>query len=369
MNGRRLPRETGAAGLNAAFAAAVLEGLAQPQKRISSAWLYDRRGSELFEEITGLAEYYPTRTEIGILEAHAPDMARPVGRTAVLVEIGSGSSRKTPILLRALAEPYAYVPIDLAHDFFLASAHALAREFAGLRICPLIADFTQPFALPDELRSEARPRLGFFPGSTIGNLSPGGAIAFLRIMAGALGPGAYMLIGTDCTHDPTLLLPAYDDTRGVTAAFNLNLLARINRELGDKDGGDGGSGEDRGASGERFALGAFRHEARYRRERGLGRIEMHLVSRRAQSVRLCGRRFDFAAGETIHTENSYKYSRDDFRALARAAGWLPEDCWSDARQRFCVHLLRLSPHAPHPRTMRRAEPPATAPSSPSSPSF
>lgn len=358
MNGHRLPREAGAAGLNTAFAAAVLEGLAQPQKRISSAWLYDRRGSELFEEITGLAEYYPTRTEIGILEAHAPEMARPVGRAAVIVEIGSGSSRKTPILLRALVEPHAYVPIDIAHDFFLASAHALAREFAGLRICPLVADFTQPFALPDALRSETRPRLGFFPGSTIGNLSPAGAIAFLRIMAGALGPGACMLVGTDCTHDPTLLLPAYDDTRGVTAAFNLNLLARINRELGGEDGEEAGNG------GECFALGAFRHEARYRRERNLGRIEMHLVSRRAQSIRLCGRRFDFAAGETIHTENSYKYSRDDFRALARAAGWLPEDCWSDARQRFCVHLLRLSPRAAYPQAtrheIRRADPPATA---------
>lgn len=324
-------------GIDAAFAAAVLDGLAQTQKRIPSAWLYDRRGSELFEEITGLAEYYPTRTEIAILEAHAADMARPVGRAAVLVEIGSGSSRKTPILLRALTEPHAYVPVDLAHDFFLASARALTREFAHLRVQPLVADFTLPFALPDELLAPERPRLGFFPGSTIGNLSPAGAIAFLRLMAGTLGPGARMLVGTDCTRDPAALLPAYDDARGVTAAFNLNLLTRINRELG----GD-------------FAVDGFGHEARYRAD--LGRVEMHLVSRRAQSVRLCGRRFAFTVGETIHTENSHKYSRDDFRALARAAGWLPEDAWNDRQQRFCVHLLRLSPRAAHAH--HRAWPPA-----------
>ncbi|QEL64943.1 hypothetical protein OTERR_14670 [Oryzomicrobium terrae] len=320
----------------AAFAANVLEGLAQPQKRISSAWLYDRRGSELFEEITHLPEYYPTRTEISLLEAHVDDMARPVGPGAVVVEIGSGSSRKTPLLLRALAAPHAYVPLDLAEEFLWESARTLAREFSGLRIAPLLADFTQPFALPDDLQAPERPRLGFFPGSTIGNLSPAGAIAFLRLMAGALGADALMLIGTDCTRDPAALLPAYDDTRGVTAAFNLNLLARINRELGAD-----------------FALAGFRHEARYRAD--LGRIEMHLVSRRPQRVRLCGRHFDFAAGETIHTENSYKYSRDDFCALAHAAGWLAEGSWSDRQQRFCIHRLRLSPRArSYPRASLRS---------------
>lgn len=318
---------TGSQGAAAgAFAADVLAGLALPQKRISSAWLYDQRGSELFEEITRLPEYYPTRTEIGILEAHARDMARPVGAAAVVVEIGSGSSRKTPLLLHALAEPHAYVPLDLAEEFLLDSARALALEFSGLRIVPLVADFTLPFDLPDDLQAPERPHLGFFPGSTIGNLSPFGVVAFLRLMAAALGDGAHMLIGTDCTQDPAVLLPAYDDAQGVTAAFNLNLLVRINRELGAD-----------------FDVDGFAHQARYRADQG--RIEMHLVSRRTQRVQLCGQRFDFTPGETIHTENSHKYSRGDFQALAHAAGWLAEDCWSDQQERFCVHRLRLAPGA------------------------
>ena len=324
-SGTQAPRRR----FNEAFAGAVLDGLSQPQKTIPCAWLYDRRGSELFEEITGLDEYYPTRTEIGLFDAHMPEMVHPVGPGAVVVEIGSGSSRKTPTLLRALPEPHAYVPVDIAHEFVLESTGLLAQIFTSLHIRPLIADFTRPFELPAELMSAQRPRLGFFPGSTIGNLCPWDAVAFLRRMAGTLGAGAHMLIGADCTRDADILLPAYDDARGITAAFNLNLLARINRELN----GD-------------FVLERFRHEARYRRRQGHtpGRIEMHLVSTCTQAAQVCGRRFRFSAGESIHTENSYKYSPAEFRALATAAGWLPAHCWSDQQQRFSVHLLRLPPY-------------------------
>lgn len=312
---------------NEAFAGAVLEGLTQQQKTIPCVWLYDRRGSELFEAITGLDEYYPTRTEIGIFTAHLPEMVQTVGIGAVVVEIGSGSSRKTPALLRALSEPHAYVPVDIAQEFVLESTGLLARIFPELLIRPLIADFNRPFELPADLMSAHRPRLCFFPGSTIGNLCPWEAEAFLRRMGDTLGIGAHMLIGVDCTRNADILLPAYDDTRGITAAFNLNILERINRELN----GD-------------FVLDHFRHQARYRSGTGRtpGRVEMHLVSTCAQAAQACGRRFLFSAGESIHTENSYKYSPAEFRRLATIAGWLPVHCWSDPQQRFNVHLLRLS---------------------------
>lgn len=314
--------------LNGAFARAVVAGLSQAAKAIPCTWLYDRRGSELFEEITHLDVYYPTRTELAIFDAHIEEMVRPIGRGAVVVEIGSGSSRKTPKLLRALPSPHAYVPVDIAHDFLLESIALLARAFAGLHIQPLVADFMHPFSLPAALRAPDTPRLGFFPGSTVGNLSPEEAQAFLRRIAQTLGPAAYLLIGTDCTRSPAVLLPAYDDPQGVTAAFNLNLLARINRELG----GD-------------FALDRFRHEVRYLPgdRRQPARIEMHLVSRDAQTVRLLDRQFRFATGESIHTENSYKYSPAEFVALAHAAGWRAVGCWHDAQRRFAVHLLRLPP--------------------------
>lgn len=317
--------------LNAAFARAVLAGLAQTPKAIPCTWLYDRRGSELFEAITHLDVYYPTRTELAILDTHLAEMVAPVGRGAVVVEIGSGSSRKTPKLLRALAAPRAYVPVDIAHDFLLDSITLLARTFAGLHIEPIVADFTRRFHLPAALASPALPRLGFFPGSTIGNLAPAEAVAFLRRMAQTLGPDAHMLIGADCTRDPAVLLPAYDDPQGITAAFNLNLLERINRELGAD-----------------FALDRFRHEARccgghLGHPRDPVRIEMHLVSRVAQTGRLLGREVHFAAGESIHTENSYKYSASEFAALANAGGWLPAGYWHDAQRRFAVHLLQLSP--------------------------
>lgn len=304
----------------AALAWAALDGLARKRKSLPCTWLYDERGSELFEQITTLDEYYPTRTEIALLQRHAPDIARIVGSTLVVVEIGSGSSRKTPVLLRQLEAPRAYVPVDIAAHCLEASAAMLKAEFAGLPVYPLVADFNHPLRLPTELRRPGCRHLCFFPGATIGNLDREEARAFLGRMAESLGPEAWMLIGVDITRDPAVLLPAYDDPGGVTAAFNLNLLARLNRELGSD-----------------FSMDGFRHEARY--EPAPGRIEMHLVSRRSQVVHLLGRVFHFEAGESIHTENSYKYAVEDFQALARAGGWDPARCWLDGGRRFSLHLL------------------------------
>lgn len=304
----------------AALAWAALDGLAQRQKCLPAIWLYDSRGSELFEQITRLDEYYLTRTEIGLLERHVGAMADAVGRDAVVIEIGSGSSRKTPLLLRRLHAPRAYVPLDIASHCLESSVHMLGAEFPDLPMYPLATDFNHPFRLPAELRSEHSRQLYFFPGSTIGNLDPDEARALLRRMRDSVGAHAWMLIGVDPTRDPEVLLPAYDDAQGVTAAFNLNLLERLNREIGSD-----------------FLPAAFRHEARFDAARG--RVEMHLVSRHAQSVRLLGKTFRFAGGESIHTENSYKYPPGDFRELARTAGWQPLECWSDEAGRFSIHLL------------------------------
>ena len=309
---------------SAPFARAVLDGLAQPQKRIPCEWLYDRRGSELFELITELPEYYPTRTEIALLRQHAGEIADAVGNAAVVVEIGSGSSRKTPLLLGALDQPQAYVPVDIAAHCLDAAVRRLRADFAefnNVALLPLLADFNAPLSLPAPLGEAVGTKLGFFPGSTIGNLDPDAALAFLQRMAGTLGARGMMLIGVDMTADADLLIPAYDDAAGVTAAFNLNLLQRANREL-EAD----------------FAPAAFRHQARYDRVRG--RVEMHLVSRWRQTAQVLGERFDFAEGESIHTENSYKYPIADFQALAGRAGWSAVGCWCDARQRFSLHLLR-----------------------------
>lgn len=305
----------------AALAWAALDGLAQPQKSIPCTWLYDWQGSELFEHITGLDEYYLTRTEIALLKAHAPEMADAVGTFPVVVEIGSGSSRKTPLLLRHLDRPRAYVPVDIASHSLEASVAMLAAEFPELPMYPLVTDFNQPFRLPTELRTPESRRLIFFPGSTIGNLDPEEARTFLRRLGENLGPQDAMLVGVDPTRDPDLLIPAYNDAKGVTAAFNLNLLTRLNRELGCN-----------------FDLAAFRHEARYNPQHG--RIEMHLVSRNAQTVRLLGKTIRFAEGESIHTENSYKYPIVEFQALARTAGWQPAHCWHDEAGRFSLHLLK-----------------------------
>jgi dimethylhistidine N-methyltransferase len=315
-----------------AFARDVLDGLSRPVKAIPCVWLYDRRGSELFEDITTLDEYYPTRTETRLLAALAPELATLVGPGADLVELGSGSSTKTRLLLQAMPALARYLPVDISADFLHDAVAALRRDFPGLAIEPVVADFSAPFALPalparPSLHGAAAaavtaPRVGFFPGSTIGNFMPEAAVPLLANFAHALGAGAWLLIGVDTTRDPRRLVPAYDDARGVTAAFDLNLLVRANRELGAD-----------------FDLDAFRHEARF--DAVHGRVEMHLVSTRAQAVTMRGRRFAFLAGESIHTENAYKYDDASFRALAARAGWRCERAWrDDAGSGFSVYLAR-----------------------------
>ena len=309
------------------FAADVLQGLSRPQKTLPCAWLYDLRGSELFVDITRLEEYYPTRSEIGILKRSAGEIAAAIGPEAVVVEFGSGSSHKTPLLLGALEAPLAYVPIDISEEFLFDSLKPLKEQFPAVRFEPLVADFSKTEAMRKlrEALPEEGQRVGFFPGSTIGNFTPPEATLFLRQVADALGPGALMVVGLDSTSDADILVPAYDDASGVTAAFNLNLLVRINRELGAN-----------------FELEGFRHEARFNREQS--RMEMHMVSQREQQVQVLDKRFSFKAGETIHTENSYKYSEQKFQQLASAAGWRETARWmeqGDERGNFGVHLLRV----------------------------
>lgn len=300
------------------FAAAVLDGLSRPAKSIPCRFFYDARGSALFEEITRLPEYYPTRTEIGLLEAHAGAIADLAGPGRALVEFGSGSSRKTRILIEALPDLAAYVPIDIAADALDAAANELAAHYPGLAVTPVHADFTQGLTLPRAIRDA--PLLGFFPGSTIGNFTRAGAQRFLARAAHLLGPEGALLIGVDLDKAEAILLPAYDDPGGVTAAFNLNLLARVNRELG----GD-------------LDLSAFAHEAVYNAR--AGRIEINIVSLADQEATILGRPFRFAAGERVHTENSHKYTLDGFANLARAAGWRPVRAWTDPDGLFSLHYL------------------------------
>ena len=302
------------------FEAAVLRGLAQTPKVVPARYFYDVRGSELFEQITTLPEYYPTRTEIGLLSAHAAEIGTTVGRGRAVIEFGSGSSLKTPLLLRAVA-PAAYVPIDISAAFMAASAAALADAFPGLAVHPLAGDFTHALRLPSPV--EGSPKLGFFPGSTLGNAAPPAAVDLLRAFAATLGADAWLVIGLDLRKDRHILEAAYDDAQGVTAAFNLNLLARINRELaGTVD------------------PSAFRHRARWNGDRG--RVEMHLEALRDTAFEVAGRDFALAAGETIHTENSYKWTLDEARMLARAGGWEPVTVWVDAGAKFGLHLWRVA---------------------------
>ena len=302
------------------FAEAVLAGLSRKPRSIPCRFFYDARGSELFEEITKLDEYYPTRTETALLEAYGSEIAQHVGEGRVLVEFGSGSSRKTSLLLSALGPVPAYVPIDIAAESLKEAAEWLSGQHPGLTILPLIADFSTTRALPQVARG--RQRLGFFSGSTIGNLTHGAAKAFLANAARLLGKGSAFLIGVDLKKPASILLSAYNDSRGVTAAFNLNLLVRINREL-------------RGT----LDLSRFAHEAVWNAK--AGRIEMHLVSLADQTAHVLGRGFAFARAERIHTENSHKYTVDEFQALARASGWRPVKAWTDADNLFSLHLLRL----------------------------
>src|SRR5581483_11716944 len=278
-----------------AFARDAVDDLSQHPKRLSPKYFYDTTGSELFEAITRLPEYYPTRTEVGILRDRGSDIAAIIPKGAALIEFGAGSTTKVRLLLEKCAFA-AYVPVDISGDFIKAQAEALRRDFPGLAVHPVAADFTTPFALPAAISS--MPKVGFFPGSTIGNFEPHEASRFLRSARDILGQGAQMIIGADLEKDERVLHDAYNGPAGITARFNLNVLVRINRELGGN-----------------FDLSAFTHRAIYNRERH--RIEMHLISKKKQAVRMLGTTFAFHPGESIHTENSYKYSIPRFAALAR----------------------------------------------------
>ena len=303
------------------FARDVLAGLAARPKRLPPKYFYDEAGSRLFEQITELPEYYPTRTELGILTARAPEIARLLPADTALIEFGSGSFRKVRILLDVAPAIAAYVPVDISSEMLGEETAELRRDYPRLAVLPVTADFTQPFRLPPAV---ARlPHTGFFPGSTIGNFEPHDASAFLRHAGRMLGAGSILIIGIDLVKDTKILNSAYEDAAGVTAKFNLNLLTRINRELEGT-----------------FELENFSHQAFYNTERR--RVEMHLVSRKRQSVTVCGRRIDFRVGETIHTESSYKYTVDSFLALARGSGWSPLAAWSDPQGYFSVQALKMA---------------------------
>ncbi len=304
-----------------AFRADVLSGLARSQKAIPARWFYDDRGSQLFDDITRLPEYYPTRAETEILAAYGQDLGRAIGPGRAVVEFGAGSATKTPLLLRCIT-PSAYVPIDISGDFLRAACQPLAAQFPDLAILPIEADFTRPLTLPTGIGSAAL--LGFFPGSTIGNFTPHAATDLLRAMRDTLGDSALLVIGFDRIKDPATLIAAYDDSAGVTAAFNLNLAARINREL------DG-----------TMPLDGLRHRARW--NEGRARIEMHLEASRDLAFSVCGRRFAMQRGETIHTENSHKYDPRSAATLLLGGGWAELATYADAGEQFMVMLARALP--------------------------
>ncbi len=301
----------------AAFASSVRDGLTSSPKRLESKYFYDKRGSDLFEQICELPEYYPTRTEIKILQEQATAIAAIVGADAEVVELGSGASVKTRILLGALKNPAAYVPVDISAAFMREAVAPLRTLYPNLAIRPVAADFTRPFELPAQ--DVAGWRLMFFPGSTIGNLHPDEAERFLGSLYRDFAPDG-MIIGVDLKKDPAILRAAYNDSQGVTAAFNLNILDHINREVGGT-----------------LAPESFRHEARY--DSSLGRIEMHLVCQADHTADVAGTQIRFRAGESIHTENSYKYEPAEFVALAARAGWRGREVWMDSERLFSVHLL------------------------------
>ena len=305
-----------------AFRDDVLAGLSAPIPAIPARWLYDRRGSELFDEITRLPVYYPTRTETALLNDVMPEIAAGIPRGSAVVEFGAGSQTKTPILLEAIA-PAAYVPVDISGDYLNGSAETLRGKFPSLEIIPVIADFTREFSLPGGI--EAFPRLGFFPGSTIGNFVPRSGTDLLRHFRALLGTGALLLIGMDRVKPVERLIAAYDDPAGVTAEFNLNLLERINREL-DGD----------------IPLDAFRHEARWNDI--LSRIEMHLVATRDVAFAVSGHSFRLASGSSIHTENSHKYEARGSRLMLLAGGWTPIAEWTDPADDFAVILAEAQPN-------------------------
>lgn len=307
-------------GVDRHFRKDVLDGLMQDQKAVPARWFYDERGSQLFEDITQLPEYYPTRAETEILTRHGPDFAKLIGRGRAVVEFGSGSSVKTPLLLRAIA-PAAYVPLDISGDFLRAAARDLVSKFPDITVTPVEADFMRPVILPDAVG--ALPKLGFFPGSTIGNMVARTSVDLLRAMRATLGGDAMLLIGMDLIKDKAVLETAYDDAAGVTARFNLNLVHRINRELKGTIPVDG-----------------LRHAARW--NDNFARIEMHLEAQRDLAFEISGCRFAMRKGETIHTENSHKFDRRSQMTLLLAGGWTPLQRWTDDKGLFSVLLAEAT---------------------------
>jgi dimethylhistidine N-methyltransferase len=296
----------------------VLEGLSKRPKQVAPKYFYDQRGSRLFDAITELPEYYPTRTELDILETNAQQIAELLGSDCVLMELGSGSSRKIRVLLDAV-RPLAYVPLDISREHLLHSALVLAGEYPQLQVHAACTDYSKEFALPD--LPQHLPRVAFFPGSSIGNFEPDDAKRLLARIGRQLGRGGKLLIGVDLKKDNAILHAAYNDAQRLTAAFNLNLLERINRELCAD-----------------FRLDRFEHQAFFNPR--AGRIEMHLVSRIDQEVEVAGCSVSFAAGESLHTENSYKYTIEEFQRLAQQSGFVAERVWTDDQQLFSVHCFR-----------------------------
>ncbi|MGB5396190.1 MAG: L-histidine N(alpha)-methyltransferase [Gammaproteobacteria bacterium] len=302
------------------FLSDVLTGLARSPKQIAPKYFYDQRGSELFDEICKQPEYYPTRTEIGILQHNANDIARSIGPDCVLVELGSGASEKVRLLFDALS-PARYMGVDISKEFLLVSTRRLAQDYPELEVHAVCADFSQQLELPSQTTHGRM--VAFFPGSSIGNFEPEDAVTFLRQVADCVGSGGQLLIGVDLKKNIDTLNRAYNDAAGVTAQFNLNLLRRMQTELDAE-----------------VDPAAFSHHAFFNSTRG--RIEMHLVSERAQELVLADEVFEFAGQESIHTESSYKYQLDDFAALAGRAGFSVERVWTDAESLFSVQLLSVS---------------------------
>lgn len=304
------------------FREEVVQGLLKPRKELPSKFFYDERGSQLFDQICELKEYYPTRTELRIMELHAGEITQMLGENCLLIEYGSGSSIKTHLVLDKLKNSAAYVPVDISREHLINSAYRLASTYPGLEILPVCADYTAYFELPTPARS-VEQRVVYFPGSTVGNFDPVPAKYFLKHIAHIVKRGGGLLIGVDLKKDPVVLHRAYNDRQGVTAEFNLNLLARINRELGAN-----------------FQLDQFRHYAPYNPAEN--RIEMHLVSLKEQVVHLDGYEIAFGAGESIWTESSYKYTLDEFARLAATAGFRVEQVWTDPLQCFSVQYLKVA---------------------------